>query len=87
MVERIIRMKSLGIIRKIDEVGRLVLPKELRETMDIDCKTPFEIYTDKDTIILKKYMPSCIFCGEAEDVTQYCNKNICKACIKKIAKL
>ena len=80
-------MKSLGIIRRIDEVGRIVLPKELRETMDIDCKTPFEIYTDEDTIILKKYMPSCIFCGEADNVTQYEGKNICKNCINKIANL
>ena len=59
-------MKSTGIVRKVDELGRIVLPIELRRTMNIDVKDAMEIYVDGDQIVLKKYEPSCIFCGSAK---------------------
>ena len=71
-------MKSTGIVRKVDELGRIVLPIELRRTLGIDIKDSIEIYVDNSTIVLKKYEPTCIFCGESEDVTTYRDKNVCK---------
>ena len=75
-------MKSTGIVRKIDELGRIVLPMELRKKMDISSRDPVEIFTEDDKIILKKYQPSCIFCGDADDVTYFKGKLVCKNCIK-----
>ena len=79
-------MKSTGIVRKIDELGRVVLPIELRRTLDIDIKDALEIYVDNDSIILKKYAPACIFCGNADNVTNFKGKNICEHCIKELKK-
>ncbi len=79
-------MKSTGIVRRLDELGRLVIPKELRRTLGIDVKDPLEIYVDGESIILKKYAPACIFCNEANDVVSFKGKNICSNCMKLIAK-
>ena len=59
-------MKSVGIVRKVDELGRIVIPVELRRKFGIDIKDSMEIYTEDNCIILKKYEPSCIFCGDAK---------------------
>ncbi|MBN7774378.1 AbrB/MazE/SpoVT family DNA-binding domain-containing protein [Clostridium aminobutyricum] len=75
-------MRSTGIVRKVDELGRIALPIELRKNLDIDMRGPIEIYADKDSIMLKKYDPSCILCGSMEELTSYMGKNICKKCIK-----
>ncbi len=77
-------MKSTGIVRKVDELGRIVLPKELRKMFDIDHKDPIEIYVDGDCIVLKKYEPACIFCESATDVVNFMDKRICRECISKI---
>ncbi len=77
-------MKATGIVRKIDNLGRLVLPKELRKTMNIDIKDPMEIYVDNDKIILKKYQPACIFCGSSDNTIEYQGRIICKDCLDKI---
>jgi transcriptional pleiotropic regulator of transition state genes len=77
-------MKSTGIVRKVDELGRVVLPIELRRTMDIEEKDSLEIYVDGANIILKKYEPACIFCGEAGNTIDYKGKNICPACMKAL---
>ena len=77
-------MKSTGIVRKVDELGRVVLPKELRNTLDIAQRDPLEIYVEGDNIILKKYEPACIFCGDAKDVISFMDKKICKNCISKM---
>ena len=79
-------MKSTGIVRKVDELGRIVLPIELRRTMGIDVKDALEIYVEGDTIMLRKYEPSCVFCGNAKDVVTYKGRNICPACIEEISK-
>ena len=78
------KMKSIGIVRKVDELGRIVLPKELRGTLKIDHKDPLEIFVDGECIILKKYEPACIFCGNAIDTVNYMDKRICKECIAKL---
>ena len=77
-------MKSTGIVRRVDELGRVVLPIELRRTLDIEIRSPLEIYVDGDLIILKKYEPACIFCGEAKDVVNYKERIICNDCLKDI---
>lgn len=73
-------IKSTGIVRKVDELGRVVLPIELRRTLGIDEKDALEIYVDSEKIILKKYEPACIFCGSAEDVQHFKGKNVCQEC-------
>ncbi|EKQ50301.1 MULTISPECIES: AbrB/MazE/SpoVT family DNA-binding domain-containing protein [unclassified Clostridium] len=79
-------MKSTGIVRKVDELGRIVVPIELRRTLDIGERDALEIFVDGDQIILKKYEPACIFCGEGKDVINYKGKNICKNCLNEIRK-
>ena len=60
-------MKSTGIVRKVDELGRIVLPIELRRTLDIAEKDALEIYVDGNSVVLKKYQPACVFCGDSRD--------------------
>ena len=78
-------MKSTGIVRKVDELGRIVLPIELRRTLDIEVKDAFEIYVDGAQIILKKYEPACIFCGNAKDIINFKGKNICHECMAEMS--
>lgn len=75
-------MKSTGVVRKLDNLGRVVIPIELRKTMGIDIKDTLEIYTEGDEIILKKYQPGCIFCGNARNVSYYKGKMVCANCVK-----
>jgi transcriptional pleiotropic regulator of transition state genes len=77
-------MKSTGIVRRLDKVGRVVIPMELRNVLDIEEKDALEIYVDGEQIILKKYEPCCSFCGEARNIISYKGKNICKNCIEEI---
>lgn len=77
-------MKATGIVRKIDELGRIVLPKELRGVLDIKEKDAVEIFTDGEMIVLKKYNPGCVFCGEANGIKDFKGKNICSKCRKSI---
>ncbi len=79
-------MKSIGIVRKIDELGRIVLPIELRNKMDINTKDSVEIFVDNDKIILKKYQPCCIFCGNADNVTMFKGKLVCRDCIDEMTR-
>ncbi len=77
-------MKATGITRKVDELGRIVLPVELRRTLDIAEKDVLEIYVEGNSIILKKYEPACIFCNYARNVINFKGKNICPSCIKEL---
>lgn len=79
-------MKSTGIVRKVDELGRIVIPIELRRTLDIAIKDSLEIYVEDDKIILKKYLPACIFCNNASDITVFKGKNICAECLAEMPK-
>ncbi|MDK2919345.1 MAG: AbrB family transcriptional regulator, transcriptional pleiotropic regulator of transition state [Candidatus Petromonas sp.] len=78
-------MKSTGIVRKVDELGRVVIPIELRRTLNIGEKDALEIFVDGSHIILKKYEPACIFCGQAKDNVNFKGKNICPNCLEEIA--
>ena len=79
-------MKSTGIVRKVDELGRIVLPIEVRKNMDIDKKgDAVEIFIDDDRIVLKKYQPACLFCGNADDVIYFGGKLICRSCAKELS--
>ena len=80
-------MKSIGVVRKVDELGRIVIPKSLRETLDIKVKDALEIFTDNDRIILQKYHPACEFCSNADDIVYFGEKRLCRACIEKIKTL
>ncbi len=77
-------MKSTGIVRKVDELGRVVIPIELRRTLGIAVKDALEIYVDGEKIILKKYEPACIFCSSADDAKHYKGKIICGECRNEI---
>jgi AbrB family transcriptional regulator, transcriptional pleiotropic regulator of transition state genes len=76
--------KCVTVVRIVDELGRIVIPIELRRTLDIAVKEALEIYVDGEMIILKKYEPECIFCGDARDVINYKGKNICKNCMREL---
>ena len=77
-------MKSTGIVRKVDELGRVVIPIELRRTLRISERDSLEIYVDGERIILKKYEPACIFCGNAERVIHFKDKIICHPCLEEL---
>ncbi len=77
-------VKSTGIVRKVDELGRVVIPIELRRTMNIHEKDALEIFVDGERIILKKYEPACIFCGNADNMRNIMGKNICTDCLSSI---
>ncbi len=80
-------MKSTGIVRNLDNLGRVTLPIELRRSLDIDIKDPVEIFVDGDNIVLKKYQPVDIFTGSNKDLIEYQGKMISKDTIRKLAKL
>lgn len=77
-------LKSTGIVRKVDELGRVVLPIELRRTLSIEDKDALEIYTEGEKIVLRKYEPSCVFCGNAAHVTNFRGKKICRHCLASL---
>lgn len=79
-------MKSTGIIRKIDELGRFVIPMEMRNKLDISNNDSLEIYVEGSSIILKKYQPDCIFCGSSKNVEQFKGKNVCEKCLNEMKK-
>jgi transcriptional pleiotropic regulator of transition state genes len=74
-------------VRKVDELGRIVLPIEMRRTLDIAEKDALEIYVEGASVILKKYKPSCIFCDTSKDVSEFKGKNICPKCLKDLKNL
>ena len=79
-------MKSTGIIREMDELGRIVIPKELRRTLSMEKGSHIEIFTDKDMICLKKAGNGCVFCGkESEHLTIYMGKYVCADCAKNLS--
>lgn len=78
-------LKSTGIVRKTDELGRIVIPIEIRRNMDIENKDAVEIYTSGEYIVLQKYQPVCIFCGETGEIIKYQGRNICNNCLVELA--
>lgn len=80
-------MKATGIIRRVDELGRVVIPIEIRNQFNIVEKDPIEIYVDGSSIVLKKYEPNCIFCGSTKNLIEFKDKLICEKCSNNIANL
>lgn len=80
-------MKCTGIIRRMDELGRVVIPIEIRNQFNIAEKDPIEIYVDGSSIVLKKFEPNCVFCGNTKNLLTYKDKLICDKCSKKIGDL
>ncbi len=80
-------MKNTGIVRKLDELGRITLPIELRRNLGIGDRDPLEIYVDGETIVLQKYEPADLFTGEKGDLIEYCGKRVSRDSIKELAKL
>ncbi len=78
-------MKSTGIVRKVDELGRIVLPIELRRTLDINEKDSIEIFVEGNRVILQKYQPACMFCGSAEHVFLFMGRNVCHQCREQMS--
>jgi len=75
-------VKATGVVRKIDPLGRIVLPMELRRTRGIKVEDSMEIFVDGDMVILKKYQPGCVFCGEADETQQHKGKTVCSSCLR-----
>lgn len=78
-------MKSTGIIRRVDELGRVVIPIELRNKFEIAEKDPIEIFVDGSNIVLKKFEPNCIFCGSTKKLSEYKGKLVCEKCLEKLS--
>ena len=82
-----VNVKATGIVRKVDELGRIVLPIEMRRTLDIAEKDALEIYVEGSSVILKKYKPSCLFCDGTKDITVFKGKNVCPKCLRELREL
>ncbi len=78
-------MKSTGIVRKVDELGRIVLPIEMRRTLDIAEKDALEIYVEGESIILRKYQAACVFCDSTKNIVSFRGRNVCSDCIAKLS--
>ncbi len=78
-------MKSTGIVRQMDDLGRVVIPVELRRTLQIDRRDPLEIFVEGDKIILKKYEAACVFCGSTQDTVSFKEKSVCSHCLTQIS--
>ena len=79
-------MKSTGMVRKIDELGRIVIPIEIRNTLGIESRDSLEIFVEGDKIVLAKYQPACLFCGSSQGLTVYRGKNVCRECARNMNK-
>lgn len=80
-------MKSTGMVRKVDELGRIVIPIEIRRSLDIEEKDPLEIYVEGYNIILCKHQDSCVFCGSTKGIVAFKNRNVCPDCLSKLKTL
>lgn len=79
-------MKATGMVRRIDDLGRIVIPAEIRKVLKISPKVPIEMYVENDTIVLKKFEPHCTFCGNSTNITKFKGKNVCESCKKALNK-
>ena len=79
-------MKATGIVRKIDELGRVVLPIELRRTMNLNERDPVEIFLEGESIVLRKYEAACLFCGGMHNLVSFKGKQICGDCLHQLRK-
>lgn len=79
------KVKATGNLRRVDEMGRIVIPKKVRESLNLQSEDPIEIFVEDDKLILQKYEPGCLFCDSIENTFEYMGKQICLDCLKKMA--
>ena len=79
-------MNDTGIVRRVDDLGRIVIPMELRRTLGINVKDPMAIFVEDDKIILEKHRDVCALCGSSENVSEFKNRPICQTCVEEIKK-
>lgn len=84
MKRRGYKMKSTGIVRNIDRLGRVVLPMELRRMLGINIQDPVEIFTEGNSVVIRKYRPSCVFCSSDKKITVFHGINVCENCVKEL---
>lgn len=77
-------MKPIGAVKRIDNLNRILLPKELRKIMPIKTGDQFEIFVEDNSIILKKYEPTCMFCNSTDDIIEFKDKGICRRCLEEL---
>ena len=77
-------MKSTGIVRKVDDLGRVVLPIEMRRVLSLEVRDAVEIFSDGENIVLKKYQPACVFCDSAKEVVTFKGRNVCASCARAL---
>lgn len=77
-------MKTSGIVRKVDELGRIVLPVEMRRLLNISEKDALEIALENEAIVIRKHHSECVFCGSVKDVVEFKGRNICAECISQL---
>lgn len=77
-------MKATGILRRVDEMGRVVIPKELRESLELKSEDPIEIFVENDKIVLQKYEESCLFCDNSDNIIIYMGKRVCNSCLEEM---
>ena len=77
-------VKATGIVRSIDSLGRIVITVELRRTLNVEEGDALEIFSEDNTIILRKYLPSCIFCGDSRNVSTFRGYNVCPSCVDEL---
>ncbi len=77
-------MKKGAITREIDKLGRIVIPSSLRSNLGIESGDPIEIISDGDKIVLRKFKDGCVFCGNSSHLFDYCERNVCRACIERM---
>lgn len=78
-------MRATGMVRKIDDLGRMVVPKEIRENLGWEMNDSIEIFVDEDAVLLKKYRKGCFICGNVTDESVNIKHiNLCDECIRKL---
>jgi AbrB family transcriptional regulator, transcriptional pleiotropic regulator of transition state genes len=80
----VVMIKATGIVRKVDDLGRMVIPKELRDVFNIDVGSPLEIWLDGEDIILRPYVPGCMFCDEKKELLEFKSRKICQGCLDEM---
>lgn len=83
----VIHMKPAGVVRKVDQLGRIVLPKSLRKRYQMNEGDPVEILVQGDHIILERYRPRCVFCGSMDEVREFKERHLCVTCMTEMASI
>jgi len=79
-------MREIGIVRNVDELGRIVIPKEMRDVLDVATGDPMEIFSDEGTIFLRRYSTGCVFCGEMNSTINFKGRMVCRECLADLKK-